>query len=306
MKDNSKMSSEEIRHIAEDMVEGLRECEDGYITTSGRLAKDYGYGEEELGFVGMFDLHETLLRVAKANHITLDMSSHEGKVEGLPFNLDFVVHNKKAQIKCPHCGSKNTGRWFYGYPAMDDEFQRKLDSGKIKLGGCCITTVDASGQAVQSMPVRFCNDCKKDFGSPAIFLDRTTKEYEDYIESVEKLKFGVGGYFQGHTDIEIKRTDNGARVHAVVFPYGESCSIDRDITSGKWYKIVNQLYNRMYLHEWKKKYVALNVLDGEQWELKVSLTGGRERNYYGSNDYPPYWTELKAIFMPYLKNNRRL
>ena len=303
---DAKMSKEEIRHIAEDMIEELRECEDGYVTTSGRLARAYGYGEEELGFMGMFDLHEALFRAARANHITLDMSSHEGKVEGLPFNLDFVVHNKKARIKCPYCGCKNTARYVYGYPAFDEEMQQKLNAGKIKLGGCCITTVDVSGQAVQSMPARFCNDCKKDFGSPAIFLDRTTKEYESYMDEVVGLKFGVGGYFEGHSDIEIKRTEGGAHVRTVVFPYGEDCSIDRDITVGKWERIVNQLYNRMYLHEWKKKYVDPCVLDGEQWELKVTLTGGRERNYYGSNDYPPYWTELKAVFMPYLKNNKRL
>ncbi len=62
----------------------------------------------------------------------------------------------------------------------------------------------------------------------------------------------------------------------------------------------------MYLHEWKKKYDNKYILDGTQWELKVSLTGGRERNYYGSNDYPPYWKELKALFTPYLKDRKWL
>ena len=60
----------------------------------------------------------------------------------------------------------------------------------------------------------------------------------------------------------------------------------------------------MYLNEWKKKFDNKYVLDGEQWDLKVSLTGSRERNYFGSNDYPPYWKELKAIFAPYLKDRK--
>ena len=298
---DKKMSDEEIRHIAEDMIEELRECEDGYVTTTARLAGAYGYGEEELGFFGMFDLNDALFRAAKANHITLDMSAHEGLVEGLPFNLDFVVHNKKAKIKCPHCGSKNTGRWMYGYPAMDDELDAKIKAGKIKLGGCCITTVEVSGRTVTDLPTRFCNDCKKDFGSPAIFLDRTTKEYEDYVEAVTAVKFGVGGYFDGYLDIQIKRTDKGAHVHVTKTPYGEEAAIDKYITTGKWYRIVSTLYNRMYLHEWKKKYVDYGVLDGTQWDLKITLSGGRERNYYGSNDYPPYWTELKALFRGYEK-----
>ena len=59
----------------------------------------------------LFDLHDALFKAARANHITLDMSEHKDKVEGLPFNLTFVVRNKKAQIKCPRCGSQNTARY---------------------------------------------------------------------------------------------------------------------------------------------------------------------------------------------------
>lgn len=48
-KEESKMSREEIRHIAEALVDELRECEDGYITTTGRLVAALGYSEEKLG-----------------------------------------------------------------------------------------------------------------------------------------------------------------------------------------------------------------------------------------------------------------
>ena len=91
---SKKYSKADLRHIAEDMIEDLRECEDGTVTTTGRLARDYGYDDMET--FDLFDLHDALFRAAKANKITLDMSEHEGKVEGLPFNLTFVVKNKKA------------------------------------------------------------------------------------------------------------------------------------------------------------------------------------------------------------------
>ena len=55
------------------------------------------------------------------------------------------------------------------------------------------------------------------------------------------------------------------------------------------------------LHEWKKNYVDPYVLDGTQWSLELGLTGNRKRNYFGSNDYPPYWTELKKVFRPFAK-----
>jgi hypothetical protein len=76
---------------------------------------------------------------------------------------------------------------------------------------------------------------------------------------------------------------------------------DRQITVKEWLLLLDKLYSRMYLHEWKKRYVDPDTLDGTQWELKIKLTGGRQRNYYGSNEYPPYWTELKNIFRKYAK-----
>ena len=57
----------------------------------------------------------------------------------------------------------------------------------------------------------------------------------------------------------------------------------------------------MYLHEWKKTFYDPDVLDGEQWELKIRLTGNRRRNYEGNNAYPPYWTELTKLFREYTK-----
>ena len=44
---SEKYSKADLRHITEDMIEDLRECEDGTITTTGRLARDYGYNDME-------------------------------------------------------------------------------------------------------------------------------------------------------------------------------------------------------------------------------------------------------------------
>jgi hypothetical protein len=82
------------------------------------------------------------------------MSSHEGLAEGLPYNLDFIVRNKKTQIKCLHCGSTNTARYIYGYPLYDEEMQKRLDEGKWVLGGCCISSVEIYGQQIDTMSVR--------------------------------------------------------------------------------------------------------------------------------------------------------
>ena len=90
---SEKYSKADLRHITEDMIEDLRECEDGTITTTGRLARDYGYNDMET--FDLFDLHDALFRAAKANKITLDMSEHEGKVEGLPDIFMAILHSVK-------------------------------------------------------------------------------------------------------------------------------------------------------------------------------------------------------------------
>lgn len=296
---SEKYSKADLRHIAEDMIEDLRECEDGIVTTTGRLARDYGYDDMET--FDLFDLHDSLFRAAKANKITLDMSEHEGKVEGLPFNLPFAVRNKKAQIKCPRCGSTDTARYIYGYPAFSEEMQKKLDEGKWALGGCCISSVDVNGVAVQTMPARRCNECKKDFATAPILLTPKKDLAEDYRDIVTSIKFSVGGFFGGYTEITIRKNDNGAFVKAQKSLGYEELPEPKQIAPAKWQRIVNQLYGQLYLHEWKKEYVDLNVLDGTQWSLDINLTNNRVRHYYGSNDYPPYWSELKKIFRKFAK-----
>lgn len=53
--------------------------------------------------------------------------------------------------KCPKCGSKRIARILYGLPAFSDELQADLRSGKLALGGCCITGDD---------PVWKCLECE--------------------------------------------------------------------------------------------------------------------------------------------------
>ena len=174
---SERYSKSDIREIAEYLVEDLRECEDGTVTTTGRLARASGYDDMET--FDLFDLHDALFMAARANHITLDMSEHKDKVEGLPFNLTFVVRNKKAQIKCPRCGSQNTARYIYGYPAFSEEMQKILDEGKWVLGGCCISSVEIDGQRVETMPARKCNDCKRNFATAPILMTPKTETVED-------------------------------------------------------------------------------------------------------------------------------
>ncbi len=294
------MTKAELRDIVKDLVEELRDFPDGYEVTSGELLADFGYEPDKMEFQDLFYIHAAMFRAAKANHITLDMSKHDGQDEGLPWNLDFVVRNKKAQIKCPHCGSRDTARILYGMPAMSEALQEKIDSGKVKLGGCCINIAEnEDGMTVSLDPERYCNYCGKEFAFPTYL--RNMERAVNWGDLVQSVEFQVGGFFGGITGINIKKNDKGAVVH-IYFPYGgKILPADRQISSLRWKKLVNRLFNELYILEWEKEYMDPDTLDGTQWYLEIKRIDGSEWRIDGSNAYPPYWSELEALFRPFLK-----
>lgn len=294
---DAKYSPQELQHLAEEMIEVLRECDAGADTTTACMAHYLGYHDLEVD--DLFDLHEALFKKARENNIKLDMSAHDGKIEGLPFNLNFIVDNRKAKIKCPFCGSKHTARILYGMPMMDEDLKKKLNDGTVVLGGCGVNDIDVTGEKIQVNPMRQCNDCNKKFATPPLILSRNGRSAEDYRNIVTSISFSVGGFTYGETTVKISRNDTGALVTISKLPYSVDCTDDCQITMRRWSQIIDTLYTKMYLHEWKKSYDNLCVLDGTQWELKITLTNNRVRNYHGSNAYPPYWKELKSIFQKY-------
>ncbi len=205
----------------------------------------------------------------------------------------------KYYTRCPFCGNSDTAKIIYGYPAFDAKMQQNLDSGKWILGGCCINAAKINGEMVSLQPARRCNTCKKDFGTNPILIDKKTGQAEDYRDIVTSVELSVGGFFGGWTEITVKKNDEGAFVNIsstrLIAP-DEEFVPDHQISAAKWDELLDTLYGRMYLHEWKKKYVDLGVLDGTQWTLQVKMIGGRKRTYEGSNDYPPYWRTLLNVF----------
>lgn len=84
----------DLQAIADAMVDVLRGYENGSRTTTARLAHQLGY--TDLTLFDLLDVHNALLRAAWENHMELDFSEHDGKVEGWPFNLDFMIKHVKA------------------------------------------------------------------------------------------------------------------------------------------------------------------------------------------------------------------
>ncbi len=77
------------------MIEKLKQLPDGYRISSSAL---FFQVEPPPGVLfqtpDFWALHRTLFEAAlREPGLTLDMSEHEGKCEGFPYNLAFVVRN---------------------------------------------------------------------------------------------------------------------------------------------------------------------------------------------------------------------
>lgn len=85
------MDKNKLEEIIPVLIERLKASPDGYDITTAQLLQVAGYRLDDFEFMDLFDIHFALFEAAEKAGLTLDMSSHENKVEGLPFNLDFIL-----------------------------------------------------------------------------------------------------------------------------------------------------------------------------------------------------------------------
>ena len=192
--------------------------------------------------------------------------------------------------KCPKCGSRRVAPIQYGMPAYSEEMEQQLKDEKLYLGGCCISGMQ---------PTYHCFECKKDVGTPPILLSKDGEE--DYRDIVRSIRFSDGGFFGGYHEIQIVKDEDEITLDVCPGFRDPEAYLHRSMTEKEWNKLVDRLFSKLYLHEWKKSFVDPLVLDGEQWDLELKLTRGRVRNYRGSNAFPPYWAELQTTFRPFFK-----
>ena len=243
------MKQEELQSIVSELVEELRELPDQTELSTRQLMDRAGYMDEELSNEDLMDIDYALRQAARKAHIILDSSKHDGIPEGLPFNLDYIVKNAKAQIRCPRCGSMDTARILYGLPAMDDELEERIRAGKIHLGGCCITSEEVYGERVRTDSTRFCNACEKKFGAPPIFHYKGAAQ--DYRREVIAFRYFDGGYFGGYTELRNRRAGDAIIAETVSFGNRiDSASGTYTMPEKEWAAFMDALYSECYLHEW--------------------------------------------------------
>ena len=304
-------TKEENEAIAEELVEELREEENGSIRDFVGMLINLGYdGFMDFRYRDLYPIASEAFHRAKEEGI--EFYEYEGdaekKMQYPPIRHSFIIDNESACIRCPRCGSTNTARYIYGktmpteeelrcYPTctVAGHLKEKVDSGKVILRKSEAETVRANGVRMQDSPRRVCRDCGKRFKKSPVYISPDGNLVADYRDIVTKVSFRIGVFSENSREIEISKADNGASVVVRHLPAGRKTE-PRRITPDKWEKLVRRLYGWVDLQDWESEYVDSTVLDGEEWELKVTLTDGNTVEYYGCNAYPPKWADLiKAL-----------
>ena len=91
-------TKEELREIAEKLIERLRKYRNRTCTTTWDLLEEAGYDVWEMDDLDLIDIHYALEEAARENRIILDRSAHDGMKEGMPFHLDFVIRKDRQGL----------------------------------------------------------------------------------------------------------------------------------------------------------------------------------------------------------------
>ena len=76
------------------MVQTLQGMIGAEISTARLMEEVFGDYNDRSYFYELFDVDRDVRRIAEESGLILDMSKHENKVEGLPFNLDYKIRRK--------------------------------------------------------------------------------------------------------------------------------------------------------------------------------------------------------------------
>ena len=146
-------TKKEIREeVVTDLLEDLRDMPDGSVTNIGELLADSFHASTAFSDGELAYLKKHLFSQAARNNIGITCLE----------NGAFKVSNQAAKYVCPHCGGTNTSPILYGFPGFTPQMVKKLDSGRLWLGGCEIWP---------GRPDRYCNDCEKEFSTSPLFPD---------------------------------------------------------------------------------------------------------------------------------------
>lgn len=165
------------KRIAGLLTRILKFRSEGYNTTTRRLLAETGMDMEMLSDGALMDLHKALFEEAEKEGLILDMSSHDGMLEGLPYDLDFTVRRKqpgKEDLLVSLVISSQRSPW---EETRIDVYDRETDNMVIDSG--TDPSLDTAGHQARSTFTAPAADIRKirEMCSEPVLFDNTVEEH---------------------------------------------------------------------------------------------------------------------------------
>lgn len=122
--------------------------------------------------------------------------------------------------------------------------------------------------------------------------EQAAAKFEADLLALKRLDYSIGGFFGGFQEIQID-VNHGAIINvAVTRPFG---LVAPPVPQSNLPDDFLGALQKLHLEDWRHRYDS-DVLDGTQWELKLTYANGsRGRSYYGSNNYPYNFQALQKL-----------
>lgn len=120
--------------------------------------------------------------------------------------------------------------------------------------------------------------------------NNTAKNFQDKLNSIEKIVFYINSFSEGNVEREITFKDNKTILKKTSSKLGKEENLMKNmgLTKDEFIKKLSLLK----IENWEDEYFA-PALDGEDWELKIYFLGDKKcLSKTGSNAYPSNFNEL--------------
>ncbi|SDJ61876.1 hypothetical protein [Alkalibacterium thalassium] len=150
-------------------------------------------------------------------------------------------------------------------------------------------TEENCGEA-QAARKYICQVCDQSFGG--------TKDSPEL--HCDEVYFSHGGFFSGNQSLRIEERDGYADL-TVSSPFSETEGGDVRfrIMLCEWMVIKTTLFYDLFVMDWQEAYNDPTILDGTQWELKLTFDDRESVKSVGSNAFPALYDDLLELFTPY-------
>lgn len=206
-------------------------------------------------------------------------------------------------MKCPNCGSDNSKEF-----EMETYILEKVVSGKRVMKGRAITI---DGEYRSDMKRYQCNDCGTMYGSIEA-SDSAQKQEPETAGQIRQLVYEIWCEKRGSCRLTFDVEPISENIHYVYvegrggqtledLEQKESVRFRRKMMPREWAEMEHTLLHHYFLKSWSEDYGSMPEPNATKWSIRLELESGKMLHTQGDGVYAPYWDEVSALLLPYVK-----